>query len=557
MFRQNLKIFLFIIILLFFSSCRGGYGRYNNKEDILSAISNLASADFSTKIQAQNFLVQNGKDYISLFVEYLKDDNRDVREGTVWVLGELRAREAVEPLIEVLNTDDDWVVRSYAAIALGQIGDPFAVESLIKVLKSKSIENVMASSSSAQALGEIGDDRATMPLINSLNNISIRSNAIEALGKIGNPVAMPFLWEIFVREEDPETLEQLEVALICLRSKEEVYIEDLGSGEAEKRKKAEEVFISMGDYSFDPLFEALNDDNPKVRLGAARLLGQFSDSSSAGPLYAALEKEKDPVVKKEILKIIEDLQSSVQNWIKELGSNDLAKKQEAVDAIMAVGKDAVFPLISALDNTNKAETAAIVEILGNIGDKKACGALIDLLAVDDPLIHYLSMESLIKLGEVEPLFDAADRKEPLVRAGVCEVLGALKSEESINLLLDSLEFDDSEEVKRSASIALSHIASPKTVGPLIYMLYYSDATTTIYAIEALRDMGAEESLDGLMANLYNKDPLVRAKAAEAIGEIGNTEELPGLEGAFNGEENIYVREKLSTAIEKLKQKERI
>jgi len=59
----------------------------------------------------------------------------------------------------------------------------------------------------------------------------------------------------------------------------------------------------------------------------------------------------------------------------------------------------------------------------------------------------------------------------------------------------------------------------------------------------------------LIASLYHYDPLVRAAAAEAMGKIGSPKVIPGLKEALLGEENVYVRENLEEAIEKIERKE--
>jgi len=551
--RRKLIVFLSCILLFLVGfSCTQRYGK---KEQVLDNISNLASEDFSTRIKAQGFLVQEGDRYIPLLLMYLKDENRDIREGIVWVLGELKSKEAVEPLIAVLKTDDDWIVRSYAAISLGEIGDPRAVQPLVDVLNSTSIANVMASSSAAGALGEIGDDSATLPLISALKDVSVRASAIDALGKIGNPVAIPFLWEIFIAESDLEIIEKTSVSLVWLREGEEKYIEDLGSANPEIRKKAEEILLSTGGSSLEILIEALKNNNHSVRIGSARILGQLGDSSAVGPLCIALENEDDPRLKKELKEIINNLQSSVKQWVKDLDSSDLDKRQTAIDALTAMDKKAVLPLVSALKESETTKIPSIVEILGNIGDPRAVKPLIELLSQNEPLLRYLTIEALFKIGDKDTLIRCIDHEDPLVRSGICEVLGALNAEEAIDLLLERLEKDDSEDVKRSASMAISYISSPSSVDPLIYMVYYGDNNTVMYSIQTLGDMKVEESLEALIASLYHYDPLVRAAAAEAMGKIGSPKVIPGLKEALLGEENVYVRENLEEAIEKIERKE--
>lgn len=66
-------------------------------------------------------------------------------------------------------SDTSWAVQAHAADALGKIGNPLAVEPLIAILKDKK-EKWMVRKEAAIALGGIGDRRAVVPLVDVLEN---------------------------------------------------------------------------------------------------------------------------------------------------------------------------------------------------------------------------------------------------------------------------------------------------------------------------------------------------------------------------------------------------
>lgn len=75
------------------------------------------------------------------------------------------------------------MVTEVAALALGEIGDPRAVNPLAEILSD---DNWEVRSSAAKALGKIGDDRAVDPLINLLRdrNENVRWHTLQAIEAI-------------------------------------------------------------------------------------------------------------------------------------------------------------------------------------------------------------------------------------------------------------------------------------------------------------------------------------------------------------------------------------
>ncbi|HVN95506.1 MAG TPA: HEAT repeat domain-containing protein [Syntrophorhabdaceae bacterium] len=83
-------------------------------------------------------------------------------------------------------------VRNAGAVALGDIGDPRAIDSLIAAMSDKSGYVRLAA---AEALGKIGERRAVDSLIEAARdeNDLVRKNAVIALGKIGDDRAFDAL----------------------------------------------------------------------------------------------------------------------------------------------------------------------------------------------------------------------------------------------------------------------------------------------------------------------------------------------------------------------------
>ncbi|HII06056.1 MAG TPA: hypothetical protein HA349_01690 [Methanotrichaceae archaeon] len=141
-------------------------------------------------------------------IEALKDEHPGVRANAAEALGAVGDPKAIDPLTEVVREDDDKSTRYYAARALGYIGDTRAVDLLIDALED---EEGRVRHNSAEALGnlhetwEIGAVAAVVPLIDALKDEDewVRVSAAYSLGKIGDERATDPLIEVM--EEDVHT----------------------------------------------------------------------------------------------------------------------------------------------------------------------------------------------------------------------------------------------------------------------------------------------------------------------------------------------------------------
>jgi peroxiredoxin len=87
-------------------------------------VSDLQSTDWRVRTLAVRNLVRAGQHAPSPVANLLGHESEHVRQIAAMSLGILRAEAAVEPLNRRLRHDPNPVVRSHAAIALGQIGAP-------------------------------------------------------------------------------------------------------------------------------------------------------------------------------------------------------------------------------------------------------------------------------------------------------------------------------------------------------------------------------------------------------------------------------------------------
>jgi HEAT repeat protein len=145
-------------------------GSVEEKRDVLYAIRNIQTEEASriaipaltdiseivraTAVASVAFIE---KDKVSaILTPLLNDPSNFVRRETAYALGGVRSADSVNSLINLQQYDKDLEVRTAAAIALGQIGEIYAVKSLTEILETKpKLSETFLRRSAALSIGQI------------------------------------------------------------------------------------------------------------------------------------------------------------------------------------------------------------------------------------------------------------------------------------------------------------------------------------------------------------------------------------------------------------------
>lgn len=464
-------------------------------------------------------------------LNYQKDPA--VRAQAAQALGNAGDPLAVEPLVTCL-ADQDRNVRQCAVAALGDIGDAGAVQPLIAALSDGWTRWLAINS-----LGEIADPTAVRPVIAALGDadVAVRKAAVKALGKFGDPAAVIALLGFVadpdrdIRTDAIEALESLgaldharviQALVAALTTEPRNFSATAPRGSFAPR----DALVKAGASAVPDLIAALQDVDVSVRRAAAEVLGMIGDQRARDPLSAALQ---DPHA---------DVRRSAAESLDQLGwhSTDAGvtvpfllaqgKWQECVE----IGADAVGPLCAALRSPDYWVREAAASALGEIGDRRAAEPLVGVLTDrgEQLRVRGTAAEALGKIGD--PL-----AVEPLLAALVVAPTDPG----------DSYPWDEDEEMRKASASALGHIGDP-AVGPLI------DAVRGWNRLERMRSVAAFDAL-GWQPDMnetgavywaakrqWNRcteigvpavEPLIqilpthyvndREGAAEALGEIGD------------------------------------
>jgi HEAT repeat protein len=233
-------------------------------------------------------------------------------------INKLKAKGDVKGLIKALRYKKDRSVVAYAAQALGEIGDARATEPLIAALTDRSLK-AWPLKQVAKALGEIGDVRAIEPLIAALGQVG----TTEALKKIGAPAAEPLIAALDAGDKrdsvihalgelgDPRAVEPL----LTILEEQDLLHQEL--------RNTVEALGNIGDSrAVEPLIAALG--NWEASDVAADALGKIGDARAVDPLIAALKDKRSDTrnAAARVLKAFDD-DDRVAQAIKEATKPDL------------------------------------------------------------------------------------------------------------------------------------------------------------------------------------------------------------------------------------------
>lgn len=211
--------------------------------------------------------------------------NRHVADA----LGALRAKEAVPRLLELTRSRDAYV-QVAAVDALGRIGDPAAVETLLAIATGRDVEPFTAKKA-LLALGRIGDPKAGPEVLRMLfeerRGVSFFPEAAFAVSQIGRPLAGALLAILEGRDAALASwARQHGVVQGALVAKSAQLLGDVGGPDAIPALVAKLAYRDA-----DPGVELY------VRVLAAESLGRMRATGAVRPLAGLVGRERNPDVR--------------------------------------------------------------------------------------------------------------------------------------------------------------------------------------------------------------------------------------------------------------------
>jgi HEAT repeat protein len=219
------------------------------------------------------------------------------------------------------------------------------------------------------------------------------------------------------------------------------------------------------------------------------------------------------------------------NRIKELIS-ELSTEQdtEIINELISIGKNTIDQLIDALQHEKWYVRRKILEILGELQDKRVVNSLIEILKTEkNSYVRETCVESIGKIGEkatIPFLISLLKDKDPQVRIEASLALGKMRAVRAVESLCNNLR-------TKNAGVRW---AAVRAIGAI------KDAKAAVIPLISLLDEEKE------------KESNIRDWAAWALGEIGDTRAVKPLFNAIKMDKSPDVRQEAELALKEITKK---
>jgi len=247
------------------------------------------------------------------------------------------------------------------------------------------------------------------------------------------------------------------------------------------------------------------------------LLGLMVTHTLTGSLFAIPSNAQN----KKIAKLIHQLK-------------DQSKRAETQKALVAIGSPALSALLNVTHNRSVPTgiRAAAIQVIGEIGNKKATEPLLSLLAASKGVLQVYTIQALGDLRDSRALPDLfkrlSDRK---LRLAVAVSLGQIGDKKAVPPLLASLSLKDNEYTQQ-AILALGKLKDRRATYTLIPLVSSPNVMISTAAVEALGEIGDPRAVKPILKSLDPKNASAYCHQLAVLGKLKDLQALDSLTQAL-------------------------
>ncbi|HEX6622602.1 MAG TPA: sister chromatid cohesion protein PDS5, partial [Pyrinomonadaceae bacterium] len=477
---------------------------------------------------ALQVLAMSDVDTLSPLVEFLHDEDADLRMQAALALGEQRDVRATPALLGALG-DADTNVRYHAIEALGKLRAAEAADSLASVAETR---DFFLAFPALDALTRIGDARVAPRVVPLLEDELLREAAADVLGRLGDEEAVAPLAALLNRPGAPARVVAQSLAALHDRYEklygEGAYIADLSRA-------------AINPTGARTLLDALNESDAGGLRSLALVVGWLEGAAVERALTRLLGQRD---ARAEVIEALVRHGSRVTDLLMEqLGSEDLEIRQSAVVALGRIGDARAAPALVEVLGEDPELLIHAADALAKIGDPRAFDALLGLVGDPNAAVRQAVVGALNSLGSPEmpgrvlPLLEDED---PNVRESAVKIAGYFGYPECADLLLERCR-DREERVRRAAVEHLPFLEDERASPALVRALRDETPKVRAAAAGAMAQAEGLEVSRCLMEALADEDSWVRYFAARSLGRRMVVESMDALAGLARDDKSNHVR----------------
>lgn len=442
-------------------------------------------------------------------LELAADENVAVVCDAAQILGRREASVAV-PVLQGLTQHADDNVALAAVEALGRIGGKEALDSLLRLAESR---NFFRTFPTIDILGRSGDSRALQTLLSLSTDPLYGTEAVRALGRLGDPSAVPSLLDQLSRATGG-LVGAIALALVAIHEAAE---QRFGTAAAVERTLSGSPKLSE---LRQRLVLGLKRADPVEQLALSRVLAWIGEESTVPSLLALLRGP--PAVAQSAVQSLKRLGGVAEAQLIDALPDATSEERRLLIPLLAGKRSARDQLIACLVDEDATVRASSCDALARTSDPAAVSAIFPLLADSDARVAQAALAAIQSLGSDETrelALAAAASADTRVRRAALRVIGYFGYPEGLEALLEASKSSD-EKLREAAIAGLPFIDEPRAQNELLRAARHVSPRTRTFAMRALGHTSGDAVVrEQLRAGLGDADAWVRYYACQALGRL--------------------------------------
>jgi len=437
------------------------------------------------------------------------DDNVAVLCDAAQILGRRESTRGVPKLKELTQHADDNVALA-AVEALGRIGGKEALDSLLALAESR---NFFRTFPAIDILGRSGESRVLPTLLALSLDPLYGAEAVRALGRLGDPSAVPSLLDQLSRASG-SLVGALALALVAIH---EAVEQRFGTGLTVERALSGSAKVSE---LRQRLALGLKRADASELVGLSEVLSWVGEESTVPSLLALLRGA--PAVAQGAARSLKQLGAIAEPQLIDAVRNGSSEERRLLVPLLAGKRSARDALMECLEDDDPTVRALSCDALARTSDPAAVPAIFALLGDADARVGQAALAAIQSLGSEQTrrlALEAGFAPDPRVRRAALRIIGYFGYPEGLHALLEGIRASD-EKLRETALAGLPFIDDPAAQAALLQASSDESARTRTSAVRALGHTAGEPAvLERLRSALGDGDPWVRYYACQALGRL--------------------------------------